>query len=496
MRFYYSYLTVRFVAVFIPFSAVFLCVSSPALAQGSSAEEAGSVLMTAVHGSWNDDLNNAVPSLLHVRKFEYPGISDGIWLDEILVSREGTFVWELGILERPALYELSAPPWSWMIVVRPQEAAHLELSPGKRARGLFGASGASSWQGHHPSNTLDSLSVQQRDFNAQVSAHVMLQMNGTVGVFSDSLQQESVAAKEAFEVAWERAGCELESDWARDMLWHSKLGWLASVGSSKAALDSVWDMSKMSSNSRSIEQKMHSTGWFSAWRHVHGKWWLDDRLDWNEINAAIFQADRDSLERSMSDVLDGSSMFSLELAWLEMALIQPGALVDRVWESIEMSDFFQRCYKDLENKRLRGRSGWTPDNVSWILPNGDLDSLSGQCMQPWKLFLIVKDGSASAEREREYFNALIEEADARDLCAFVVSVDSDEAGWARTISRRKSIGEQVVWIGNNPRTFEDYGIQSIPAIVAINAQGELSRDFRSLPSLGLARELTKFARKD
>jgi hypothetical protein len=117
-------------------------------------------------------------------------------------------------------------------------------------------------------------------------------------------------------------------------------------------------------------------------------------------------------------------------------------------------------------------------------------------MQPWKIMLVVKDGSAAAAREREYFNALIEEADLRDLCPFVVSVDKDEKDWFNTVALRKSIDEEVVWMGNNPQIFEDYGIQSVPTIVALNADGELSPRFSQLPSLGLASELKRFSGKN
>ena len=133
--------------------------------------------------------------------------------------------------------------------------------------------------------------------------------------------------------------------------------------------------------------------------------------------------------------------------------------------------------------------------MSWTLPNGDLDSLAGQCVQPLKLFLVVKNGSTLALREREYFNAMIEELDARDLCAFVVSVDSNEEDWNKTVSLRKSIREEVVWVGNNPQFYEDYGIQSVPSVFAINAQGELIGQLNRLPSSGLLNELKRLLRK-
>ncbi|MBV42763.1 MAG: hypothetical protein CL834_06990 [Crocinitomicaceae bacterium] len=466
------------------------------------------VVHAQVHSFGNDQLKievlgsckhaetgEAAPSLIHVRQFDYPGISSGEWMDEILVSSDGSFVWELEVLNHPTLFELSAPPWSWMIVVRPNESAQLELAPGNQAQSLYGVSGFSNWLGTHPTNTLDSLLVTQRTLTGQTAASVMLRMNGVNQIELDSMAQEKKSIDDAYESAWSQARKFLKKPWEQDMLWHSKFSWMASQGSKKADLDSAWVMSGMSSDLRLTPEKLSSAGWLSAWRQVHGNWWKNEGIDWDAINAAVFQANRDSLERLMAPVLDPSHPEALELAWLDMALQQPSILVERVWESISMDPFFQDLYKQLLQTRRKGRFGWTPQPVSWILPNGDLDSLAGQCMQPWKIMLIVKDGSSAANREREYFNALIEEVDLRELCSFVVSVDKDEKGWSNTIALRKSIDEEVVWMGNNPQIFEDYGIESVPAIVTLNADGEISPRLSQLPSRGLASELKRLIRK-
>ena len=443
----------------------------------------------------HEDLGETAPSLLHVRQLPYPGISSGDWLDEILVGSDGSFVWELDEFHQPTLFELSAPPWSWIVVVRPNEPCHLDLSPGKQARGLYGASGFSNWSGSHPSNVLDSLMAQQRLLNGQLAASVMLKMNGVVLAEDDSTIQQERLADESFEGAWSHAGEAMEEPWELDLWWHSKLSWMVARGSTNEALDSVWATSGMASDFRTNQEKLQSAGWLSAWRQVYGSWWMNDELDWDAINAAVFLANRDSLERAMNQVLDPSNPEALELAWLDMAIVQPSKVVERVWESIAMGGFYQDLHKELLRARRKGRFGWTPEPISWVLPNGDLDSLSGQCLQPWKILLVVKDGSSAAAREREYFNALIKEADCRELCAFVVSIDSNEEGWSTTVSGRKSINEEVVWIGNNPQVFEDYGIEAVPTVIAINGAGELSRQLSRLPSAGLSSELKQFVKK-
>ena len=442
-----------------------------------------------------DDAVDDVPSLLHVREFAYPGISHGIWQDEILVSLDGSFVWELDGLEQPTLFELSAPPWSWMVLVRPNESAKIELMPGKKARGLHGAAGLSRWIGNHPSNALDSLSSKKRALNRQRAASVMRKMNGLNGGEADSIVQQERSLQESFEQAWRLAGESMDAPWARDIWWHYKLSWMSSQGATSAVLDSVWKSSELASDDRTMQERLQSAGWLSAWREVHGNWWVKDNLDWNAINEAVVEANRDSLLSAMAGVLDQTTRYGLELAWLEMALVEPANIVERVWESIPMSAFFQQRYKELLIKSSKGQPGWIPTPVSWTLPNGDLDSLAGQCAQPLKLFLVVKNGSTLALQEREYFNAMIEELEAREMCAFVVSVDSNEEDWNKTVSLRKSIHEEVVWIGNNPQLYEDYGIQSVPSVFGINAQGELMGQLNRLPSSGLLNELKRLLRK-
>lgn len=442
-----------------------------------------------------DDAIEGFPSLLHVREFTYPGISEGSWHDEILVGLDGSFVWELEGLEHPTLFELSAPPWSWMVLVRPNESAEIELKPGKKARGLHGSAGLSRWNGNHPSNALDSLSSKKRALNRQRAASVMRKMNGLNGGEADSIVQEERSLQESFEQAWQLAGESMDAPWARDIWWHYKLSWMSSQGATSAVLDSIWQSSELASDGRTMEERLQSAGWLSAWREVYGNWWVKNGLDWNAINEAVVEANRDSLLSAMTGVLDHSTRYGLELAWLEMAIVEPANIVERVWESIPMSSFFQQFYKELLKKSRKGRAGWVPTPVSWTLPNGDLDSLTGQCVQPLKLFLVVKNGSTLALREREYFNAMIEELDARELCAFVVSVDSNEEDWIKTVSLRKSIREEVVWIGNNPQLYEDYGIQSVPSVFGINEQGELIGQLNRLPSSGLLNELKRLLRK-
>ena len=73
----------------------------------------------------------------------------------------------------------------------------------------------------------------------------------------------------------------------------------------------------------------------------------------------------------------------------------------------------------------------------------------------------------------------------------VLSVDATESDWRSSLSKRRSIQEQLVWLGNSPENFESLQISTIPQVIAISPNGQLSRTIRSLPSEGLGAELER-----
>jgi hypothetical protein len=229
-----------------------------------------------------------------------------------------------------------------MVLVRPNESAKIELMPGKKARGLHGAQDFPVGLGTIQAMPLDSLSSKKRALNRQRAASVMRKMNGLNGGAADSIVQQERSLQESFDQAWRLAGESMDAPWARDIWWHYKLSWMSSQGATSAVLDSVWKSSELASDDRTMQERLQSAGWLSAWREVHGNWWVKDDLDWNAINEAVVEANRDSLLSAMAGVLDQTTRYGLELAWLEMALVEPANIVERVWESIPMSAFFQQ----------------------------------------------------------------------------------------------------------------------------------------------------------
>lgn len=448
---------------------------------------------TVVEGYWLD--SQAIlsqfgsPSLIHVRKVHTPPINAGEWVDEILVDESGFFQWQIIDLNEPTLFELSAPPWSWLVVVRPDEPAELRLSPSPLvAQSLTRTPGRASWIGAHPSVVLDSLARVHQSLSTSLSEPLMLRMSGVALVSQDSLISEWNRIQASYLDIWNWAEGEIKEDWARDLLWQDRLRWLANSGAKQHELDSIWARSDPGRPDKTWEDRLKSPGAFSAWSQVVGRWWLDSEVDWLAMNSSVFMANMDSLRTSMGISWMSKDMEEVAAAWLFKAIVEPDELVERVWETMPFTQSFREAYRGLEESRRMGRAGWKPAEVRLILPNGELDELSNQCLQPWKVVLIVKEGSSAANRERELFTEIQENSNRKDVCWLVASIDANEDAWRKSLSRRRSLEEETVWIGNNPQVFEDLGIYGVPQIVVMDPSGQLTRPFL-LPSLGLEAQL-------
>lgn len=444
---------------------------------------------TIIHGQWVQAESIGTPpsslGLIHVRKIHIPIINAGEWVDEILVDEMGSFQWELDDLLEPTLFELSAPPWSWMVMVRPHEPSTLILSPTRSsAQSLTGTPGRSRWEGPHPSTWLDSLARAHQALSVALSEPLVLRMSGVALDGQDSLSAEWLRIQLAYEEIWSWANGQIEDQWARDLLWHDRLRWLVDSGAKQSELDSIWGQIDSGKEQRTWTSRLKSPGALNAWSLVTGRWWLSPEADGLAMNASVFMADLDSLRSAMGPRWVAKDMDEVAAAWLVKALLEPDELVKRVWETMPFSPYFRSAYNELEESRRRGRTGWKPSDVRLILPNGELENLSNQCLQPWKVLLIVKNGSSAANRERELFNQIQGNSARKDICWLVASVDSNEEAWRKSLSRRRSLEEETVWIGNNPQVFEDLGIVGVPQMVVLDPVGHLEQPY-SLPSLGL-----------
>ena len=344
--------------------------------------------LSVVNASWAQStiegtlqLEDGTPSLIHVKRIDYPALQLGTWQEEILVNEAGGFQWNA---PGEGLYELVAPPWSWMVWVRPDEPAGLHLSGGNStARRLLGSPGRSTWTGDHPTQWMDSLVGLQLRANRLRAEALVLRSSGIDIQQRDSLAQLNAELAAAFESQWTRAVNGCTSEWECDLAWQIKLNEAAGSGRSQIVLDSLWTMSSMGDPNRTWASRLASPGAYSGWLAVHGGWWLESQVDWEKLNEAVFTANMDSLASAMGGRWKTVDRAEMAAAWLDKAMDQPDALVRSVWETFPFPESFVTAYDALREYRKIGRSGHAVGDLSWTLPNGDLSSIAEQCQQPW-----------------------------------------------------------------------------------------------------------------
>lgn len=450
---------------------------------------------TVVRGTIQDD--SGIPSLIHVKHVDYPALQLGTWESEILVDESGQFEWTLSEDREEGLYELVAPPWSWMVWVRAEETAVLHLAPGSStARRLVGSPGRSYWEGVHPTQWMDSLVGFQIQANQLRAEALVLRSSGVSLLKRDSLRELSNRLDEEFETRWSKAVSACEGEWACDFAWQIRLNEAVSSGRPSCELDSLWLESSMGQAERTWESRLASPGAYSGWRAVYGSWWQERQVDWEKLNEAVFAANLDSLASGMGGRWAEVSREEMAAAWLDKGFEAPDALVRSVWETFRFPSAFSVAYDALRAQRRVGRHGWTVGDMAWTLPNGELGSIREQCQQPWTVILALKNGSGLATREREMFTSVAENMDRRDVCWVVLSLDDDEADWRRTLSGRRTLDETLGWVGNSPRAMETLGLAVVPQVVVLDEDGRLVGRNIPLPSQGLQRRLLSLLPKD
>ena len=432
-------------------------------------------------------LEGGAPSIIHVKRIDYPALQLGTWQDEILVDEEGGFRWNA---PGEGLYELVAPPWSWMVWVRLKETATLGLSAGSTtARRLLGSPGVATWSGVHPTQWMDTLVKTQRRANRLRAESLVLQRSGVNVGQRDSLSRLNAELRTAFEARWQDAVQGCASEWECDLAWQIKLNEALASAQPRSTLDSLWMASSMGDPNRTWTSRLASPGAYSGWLAAYGGWWQERQVDWEKLNEAVFTANIDSLASAMGGRWKHVDRAELAAAWLDKAMDQPDALVRSVWDTFSFPPEFATAYQALRDFRKIGQPGYAVGDLPWTLPNGELSSMFEQCRQPWTVVLALKNGSGLAAREREVFSQVAENLDRRDVCWVVLSLDENEESWRKTLSGRRTLDETVGWVGNNPRVMEDLGIVVIPQVVVLDEDGNIASSTMPLPSKGLQRRL-------
>jgi len=469
---------VRFLSVFLPVCFCGLSVSA----------QTQTTLQGVVGGFDQQNL----PSVLHVRHFDAPAVGLGEWVNVALVHADGSFETDLGNLTSPALFEFAAPPWSWLAIVRPGESGVLTLSPSSRASNrLMQVPGVVRWNGNHPSISLDSLARFQQRLTNELVQPMTVKSLGLQPLNSDSLEQVSSLSDSMFQAAWMNLEREMKQPVFEDLWWQAQWKWQVAIGSNKPTLDSLWLSWNSLRLNRDLEESLKSPGWIEPWFVRYDQWWKQRQVDVNGMSKAVYLADLDTLRQSMGPQWDAASHEDLAAAWLMKALSEPDELTFRIWETMPFPEPFRGQYKRLMDSRNPRKSGDARAKIRWTLPNGDLQSFKDVCSTDWKVMLVVRNGSGAALRERELFAEITENKIFSNICFMVLSVDATESDWRSSLSKRRSIQEQLVWLGNSPENFESFQISTIPQVIAISPNGQLSRTIRSLPSEGLGAELER-----
>ncbi len=447
---------------------------------------------TTLRGMLDGFESETIPGLLHVRHFDAPSVGGGFWSEVALVHADGSFSADLGFLERPTLFEFSAPPWSWMAIVRPNESSELSLSPSSRATSrLMKVAGRTVWRGEHPSTALDSLARKQQVWLKNLVEPMTARALGFESSNTDSLRRVSTDLDLEFQESWTGLEQQMKQPVFEDLWWQAQWRWQIALGADESTLDSLWSRWQDVRLDLSLESKLRSPGYIEPWFVRYDQWWKHREVDTDGLSKAVYLSNIDSLRVAMGSQWMNASKEDLAAVWLLKAMSDPDELTLRIWETMSFPEPFRAQYKRLMEERSPLNAQMAREEMRWTLPNGDLESYPDVCVNSWKIMLVVRNGSGTASRERELFTEIMENEIFSEVCFLVLSADVSESDWRVSLSKRRSLEEQVVWLGNAPQNYEALEVSAIPQIIAIRPNGQLSSSIVSLPSNGLGAELEK-----
>jgi hypothetical protein len=442
---------------------------------------------------WLDEQGNPACALeeaghtLHVSSWVDGVTQTAIQGADLVVDSTGTCWWpqvESGICTLEAL------PWSWTFVVDVwQEGADTVTlvwpsSKFKRLRGndapvrhLPGHPGAeldslSAWM----NRALDSLDLDQLVASGAVGGGPAATESARASLHEVLVLSDSVVAKYLTVPPHSLWGDLFES---RVREWRMSLG---ATGEGEAV--SAW---LSPTDSRTWTEKLSSPGWCSSWELKHDMWWKsleENRKPWRSWVAT---GDVDSLCSAQNWSLD-----ELHVAmWMGMG--QSWSRWAEAWWELRWTDQCDvaevRRQSDQARRHPLTAQAW--GDVMWMMPNGDLEpAWAGD--GDWRIWLVTRAGSAAGMRERAILRAWALNEGSRDVSWGVLSVDSNEEGWAQTLRERESIQERVHWVGRDPSWWDRLDVSRVPQVVVVRPDGEIQTHHAALPSEGLFAELKRW----
>ena len=426
----------------------------------------------------------------------------GSWIDgisqspvqgeDLVVDEEGWCQWPD---VKPGVYVLEALPWSWNVVVdwpqgpKAQDTIQL-IVPEKSPARLRGNSGVVMYGSHHSGTALDGVQAWVRSTLDSLDLD-QLMATGSVG----SSEKNRVEAAENLEHAWK----ESEAIWAEfsqsfaphgmwgDLFAYESLAFRMSLGKQGWG-ESLGNWMASRPDGRSWGDRLASPGWCEAWRLSHEGWQTDLEEEAKPWKAWVGTGMIDSLVHALAWNENEVHL----MMWLEGEAQPRGpyrSWWDKRWrDQCEVAE----ARRMAEQTRQYPRTAQSWGDLMWMMPNGDIEPAWASQAQPmWFAWLVVKDGSAMALRERAVLRSFMNRIDSNQMGWGVLAVDDSNEGWSNTLAARESMDEVVHWVGRDPAWWDRLDLQGVPQVILINPQGEIATHQARLPSEGLLADLQR-----
>jgi hypothetical protein len=420
------------------------------------------------------------PAVVHVFEVTDPAAGKEVWREVAVVRDSGRFEVS-GPASGVAFLVFECPPYRWQLLARAGETAVAECRPpAAAALRLHGIPGGVRWVGSHPSAALDSLALTQARLEAEAARDLLLLSGGVAGGTSLVDAQRVRAVQEAFRTAVDRARRELAG---------ADPAFLDAVAAAEARWSRTWSVGgkRMDSpaperSGRSEEELLRSPGYVAWMREKWAGWWKQPSLDGPALRSALATLPADALpELGAAMGMPEGDPWEWGGAWLVRAIDEPGPTVDEVFRRFSFPPAIEEAYRTLVEERstVPGLVG-----VQWLTPAEERVLADEALGKGWEVLLIVRNGSATAERERELLSGIRERSERRDVGFTVLSVDTSIETWEATVASRRA-RERLGWLGNDPRVYRKLGLTAVPQVIVVGPDGRFHPDCSVLPSRGL-----------
>lgn len=427
----------------------------------------------------------------------------GAWIDgvtqstvqgqDLVVDDEGWCAWP----EVPSgVYVLESLPWEWVLVVDnalPGIDTVTLVVPEALPAKLRGNTGVVKYQVDHPGTAIDEVQAWVRaDLDSLDLDQLMA--TGAVGSSEEARNEASQNLRAALDSGrgqWRTFADRFRPNtlWG-DLFAYECMAWQMSLGAQAHEFDPF--LEDTPADPRSMAEQLVSPGWCESWRLKSEGW--PDRLAEQDMpwKRWVGYGQTDSLSQAL-----GWSVNEVHLTLWMASDEQPRGAFKAWWEARwrDQCDVAEaRRLAEQTQRYPRTAQSW--GDLMWMMPNGDIEpAWASESDSRWFVWLVVKDGSSTAMRERAVLRSFMERLDTRQVGWGVLSVDDSNEGWKRTLSDRMSTKERVQWVGRDPAWWDRLQLQGVPQVVLVKPDGTIATHQARLPSEGLLADLQRTLNK-